>query len=128
MKYAVLKTGGKQYRVSEGQILEIEKVDQKPKERIEFREVLLVVDNGEKKLGQPFVAGAKVEGEILGEIKGPKIRVAKFKAKVRYRRVRGHRQTLTRVKIGKITAKTEEKSPAQSRVVKKSSPKTKKSS
>lgn len=102
MKYAVLKTGGKQYRVSEGQLLEVEKLDKKPKEKIDFTEVLLLVDDGDRQIGKPQVNGAKVEAEVLEQIKGPKIRVAKFKAKVRYRRVRGHRQSLTRVKIEKI--------------------------
>lgn len=109
MRYAVFKTGGKQYKVSEGQILEIERINKKPKEKIEFNELLLVVDNGERELGQPLVVGAKVEAEILDQIKGPKIRVAKFKAKSRYRRVRGHRQHLTRVKIEKILLDGEKK-------------------
>lgn len=104
-----MKTGGKQYKVSEGQILEIERIDKKPKEKIEFSELLLMVDSGEIKLGQPLVNGIRVEAEVLDQIKGPKIRVAKFKAKARYRLVRGHRQHLTRVKIEKILPDGEKK-------------------
>lgn len=109
MKYAVLKTGGKQYRVSEGQILEIEKIDKKPKEKVEFEEVFLVVDGETKKIGQSKVEGAKVEAEVLEQIKGDKITVAKFKAKVRYHKKQGHRQKLTRVKIDKIVHTLESK-------------------
>jgi large subunit ribosomal protein L21 len=100
--YAVIKTGGKQYKVSEGEILEIDKLQKNPGEKIEFGEVLLVVKNGEVKIGQPTVPGTKVTAKILEQIKGEKIRIARFKAKVRYRRVKGFRPQLTRVKIEKI--------------------------
>lgn len=123
MKYAVLKTGGKQYRVSEGQVLEVEKLNKKPKERVDFSEVLLLVNEGDRQIGKPQVEGVKVEAEVLEQIKGPKIRVAKFKAKVRYRRVRGHRQSLTRVKIEKISAPGETTPVAKEVKKKKSAPK-----
>ncbi|MBI4999774.1 50S ribosomal protein L21 [Candidatus Gottesmanbacteria bacterium] len=89
--YAVIKTGGKQYKVFEGEILEIDKLQKNPGEQIEFGEVLLVVKNGEVKIGQPTVPGTKVTAKILEQIKGKKIRIARFKAKVRYRRVKGFR-------------------------------------
>lgn len=134
MKYVILRTGGKQYRVSEGQLLEIEKIDKQPKDKVEFNEVLLVVDGEERILGQPQVEKAKVVAEVLEQIRGPKIRVAKFKAKVRYHRVRGHRQSLTRIKIEKIASGKEtevklEHKPAKRPVRKtaKSSPKKLKS-
>lgn len=104
MKYAVIKTGGKQYKVSEGKILEVEKLAAQPKEKVEFGEVLLLVDGDAVHIGQPLLPKTKVIGEILEQIKGPKIRVAKFKAKAHYRRVCGHRQYLTRVKIEKIVS------------------------
>lgn len=113
MKYVVLRTGGKQYRVSEGQTLLVEKLDKKPKEKFEFGEVLLWVEDGQKKVGQPLLKDIKAEGEVLEQVKGPKIRVAKFKAKVRYRRVHGHRQALTRVKIDKINAVREKSSKVE---------------
>lgn len=105
MKYAVIKTAGKQYRVSEDEILLIEKIDGKEGEVVVFGEVLLLVDEKKVKIGQPLVKGAKIKATILGQIKGEKIRVAKFRAKSRYRKVKGHRQSLTKVKIVKIYGK-----------------------
>lgn len=111
MKYAVIKTGGKQYRISEGDVLTVEKLAEEKGKRVDFDEVLLVVDAGQVLIGQPLVDQAKVKGEILDHFQGPKVRVAKFKAKSRYRRVQGHRQSLTRVKIKKIVgAKKSQKS------------------
>lgn len=109
MKYAVIKTGGKQYRVAEGTILKLDKLEAEPKSRIEFQDVLLVVDNGQVLIGQPLVPKAKVTAEVLEQVLGEKIRVAKFRAKTRYRRVRGFRPRLTRVKIEKILTVAEEK-------------------
>lgn len=109
MKYAVIKTGGKQYKVSEGQILEIESQGKKPKDKLQFEEVLLLVDNGVRKLGKPFIPGVKVEAEVLEETRGPKIRVAKYKSKVRYRKVIGFRQSLTRIKIENVGEVNHEK-------------------
>lgn len=103
MKYVILRTGGKQYRVLEGQILGIEKIEKKPQEKVEFDQILLWVDETERKIGQPLVEGAKVEAEVLEQFKGVKVQVAKFKAKARYRKRKGHRQKLTKVKITKIS-------------------------
>lgn len=105
MRYAVIKTGGKQYKVSEGEALLIEKIDGKEGEAVVFDEVLLLADEKKVKIGQPLVKGAKVKGTILSQVKGEKIRVAKFKSKSRYRRVKGHRQQLTKVQITKIYGK-----------------------
>ena len=109
MKYAVIQTGGKQYQVTEGQTLSLEKLNGKPKDKLEFDQVLLVVDDTKVHLGQPVVKGALVTAEILEQKKAKKIRVAKFKAKSRYRRVKGHRQQLTEVKIVKIAIDSREK-------------------
>jgi len=103
MKYAVIQTGGKQYKVSEGKTLEVEKLPGKAKAKLTFDKVLLVVDGKKISLGQPLVKTAKVTAQILEQKKGDKIRVAKFKAKSRYRRVQGHRQLLTKLMINKIT-------------------------
>lgn len=103
MKYAVVKTGGKQYRVKEGEELEVEKIKGKKGDKIELGEVLLLVDNDKVKIGTPKLDKIRVTAEILEQKKDKKIRVAKFKAKSRYRRVKGHRQLLTRVKVLKIT-------------------------
>jgi len=102
MKYAVIKTGGKQYRASEGEEFEIEKLEGKEGDKIDFDEVLLVVDGEKVEIGAPKVEGAKVLAEIVEQKKGEKIRVAKFKAKSRYRRVQGHRQLLTKIRILEI--------------------------
>lgn len=102
MKYAVIQTGGFQIKVSEGETLDVAKLSGKAKDKLVFKEVLLVVDDKTVKLGQPLVKGAEVSAEIVEQKKAKKIRVAKFKAKSRYRRVRGHRQQLTKIKINKI--------------------------
>jgi large subunit ribosomal protein L21 len=102
-KYAVIKTGGKQYLVVEAQVLDIEKIEGKKGDKVSFDEVLLIKD---KKLffGSPILKKAKVKAEIVDQFKDKKIRVATYKAKSRYRRVKGHRQRKTKIKIFKITS------------------------
>lgn len=102
MKYAVVETGGKQYKVSEGSVLEVEKLDAGVGNAFLFDKVLLLASDGSFKVGQPHVAGVTVSAKILEQKKGKKIRVAKFKAKARYRKVQGHRQELTKVVVEKI--------------------------
>ena len=104
MKYAVIQTGGKQYKVAEGETLAVEKLQGEPGSQYTFDQVLLLV-NGTTQIGQPFVLGATVSAKVVDQTKGVKIRVAKFKAKARYRRVTGHRQQLTQLLIEKIEAK-----------------------
>lgn len=103
MKYAVIKTGGQQQRVSEGELLMVAKLPGKAKEKLVFKDVLLVVDGEKVHLGTPLVKGAQVTAELMEQKKAKKIIVAKFKAKSRYRRIQGHRQQLTKIKINKIT-------------------------
>lgn len=102
MNYAVIRTGGKQYKVSEGDIIDVDKISKASGGKISFDEVLLLVSDEVIKLGKPTILEEKIDGEIIADIKGDKIRVAKFKSKVRYRRVRGFRASLSKVKIGKI--------------------------
>lgn len=102
MKYAVISSGGKQYRVSEGDTIDVEKMAVAADSHISFDNVLLSVADQNVTLGKPYVAGAVVKATVVKQRKGEKIRVAKFKAKVRYRRVTGHRQHLTRVRIDQI--------------------------
>ena len=102
MKYAVIKTGGKQYKVSEGDIIDIDRLKSEKDEKIIFDNVLLLVAEDDVKIGKPYLEGEKVEGKLLENLKGDKIRVSKFKAKVRYRRKQGHRQNKTLVKIESI--------------------------
>jgi len=104
MKYAVIQTGGKQYKVSEGNTVDIEKLNTDSENHI-FDKVLLYAADGVVKVGQPHLADVTVTAKVLEQVKGKKIRVAKFKAKARYRKVTGHRQQLTRVQIEKIATK-----------------------
>lgn len=102
--YAIIETGGKQYRVSEGDILTVEKLDVNEGEKIEFNRVLTVVKDSELILGKPVIDGAKVSAKVLEHGKGKKILVFKYKAKSNYRRRQGHRQPFTKVVIEKIEA------------------------
>ncbi len=104
MQFAVIKTGGKQYIVREGDVLSLEKLEGATDQAITFSEVLLITNEAGEgmKLGAPTVSGAKVEGKILEQGKGEKVLVVKYKPKVHYRRKRGHRQLFTKVKIEKI--------------------------
>ena len=96
---AVITTGGKQYLVKKGDVIEVELLGEA--KQIEF-DALLVIDGDDVKVGMPHVAGIKVVAEILGETKGDKIKVLKFKAKKRVKRLTGHRQHYTELKITKI--------------------------
>lgn len=103
-KIAVIKTGGKQYKVEEGQTLEIEKINKGEKDPLVFNEVLLIAENDKLELGRPYVANAQVKAKVLKNFKDKKIRVVKFKSKSRYLRTKGHRQQKTRVLIEKISS------------------------
>jgi large subunit ribosomal protein L21 len=101
--YAIIKTGGKQYRVSEGDVISVEKIDVASGEKIVFDEILIVENNGELQIGAPVVTGAKVEGTVVQQGKEKKVIVFKYKPKKDYRKKQGHRQPFTRVKIEKIS-------------------------
>ena len=100
--FAVIKTGGKQYKVAEGDVLYIEKLVHEGDEVV-FNEVLLVV-NGSVQVGKPFVSGAKVTAKVLEDGKGEKKMVFRYKSKTRYKKKKGHRQPFTKVQILKIEA------------------------
>ena len=102
--YAVVTTGGKQYRVEAGSELIVERLAAEPGASITFDRVLLVGDGDAITVGSPTVDGASVSGTVLGEQLGPKLIIFKFKQKVKYRRTAGHRQHLTRVRIDEISA------------------------
>jgi large subunit ribosomal protein L21 len=104
MKYAVIRTGGKQYRVSEGQLVKIEKLAGEVGDKVILGDVLFVGGNGEVKIGAPLVADAKVTGEIVGQGKAKKVLVFKKKRRKSYSRQRGHRQHQTTLKITAIEA------------------------
>lgn len=102
-KYAIVETGGKQYRVEEGEPVVTERLKGcRAGEEVVFDRVLLVRDGNETKIGQPYVDGAQVVGTIAEEFKGKKIRVLKYKPKKRYRRRQGHRQRCTETLIREI--------------------------
>lgn len=102
MEYAVIKTGGKQYRVSPGDVIEVEKLIAKAGDVVTFSDVLMLKSNDDVKLGGPLITGLSVSGKVLDQFKHDKIRVSQYKAKVRHRRTIGHRQHLTRVQIEAI--------------------------
>ena len=102
--YAVLTTGGKQYRVSEGDVLFVEKLNAEVDSTVELTEVLAVSKDGELKVGAPTVEGAKVVAKVLAQGKAKKVIVFKYKRKKDYRRKNGHRQPYTKLVIEKIEA------------------------
>jgi large subunit ribosomal protein L21 len=104
MMFAILETGSKQYKVSEGDVLEVELLDKakiSSKNLVKFDSVLLVKDKT-LHIGQPFVKGAQIDAKILEELKSPKIIVFKKKSKKQYKRTKGHRQKLHKIQIEKI--------------------------
>ncbi|MFC6277180.1 50S ribosomal protein L21 [Psittacicella hinzii] len=100
--YAVIRTGGKQYRVTEGQVIEVEKLDVNG--QVTFEEVLLVANGNDVKIGTPVVAGAKVTAEVVEQFRGEKVRIVKFRRRKHHLKQTGHRQYLTKVKITGIAA------------------------
>lgn len=102
--YAVLTTGGKQYRVQEGDVLFVEKLNAEVDSTVELTEVLAVAKDGEIKVGAPVVEGVKVVAKVLAQGKAKKVVVFKYKRKKDYRRKNGHRQPYTKIVIEKIEA------------------------
>ena len=115
MDYAVFKTGGKQYRVKPGDLLDVEKLPLEVDSVAEFSEVLVVSDGGEATVGSPYVEGAKVIAQVQSHYRDKKIIVFKYKAKNRYRRMRGHRQEYTRLVIQDIQVGESAPQPARRR-------------
>ena len=97
--YAVIQTGGKQYRVSEGDVLNVEKLAVEAGENVVFDKVLTVVNDGDVMIGKPVVEGAKVTAKVVEHGKAKKIFVFKYKAKANYRKRQGHRQPYTKVEV-----------------------------
>ena len=101
--YAVVKTGGKEYKVSKGDIIRVEKLDGSVGDRVTLKDVLMVSKEGEIHVGTPQVAQVVVTGEIIQQVKGKKVLVFKMKRRKNYRRLRGHRQTYTYLKVDDIS-------------------------
>jgi len=133
--FAVIKTGGKQYKVQQGDVLQVEKLGLEKEKTITFEEVLLVEDGKETLIGTPFVDKAKVNAVIIENFKDDKVIVFKKKRRKQYRKTRGHRQELSRVRIEDITvggaapkkAKPAEVKPAAKKIVTAKTPAPKKS-
>ena len=102
--YAVIETGGKQHRVSAGEVIKVEKLAAEPGASVAFERVLAVSSETGLKVGQPLVAGAKVTGVVVSQIRGPKVIIFRKKRTKQFRRTKGHRQYLTTVRIDKIQA------------------------
>jgi large subunit ribosomal protein L21 len=105
MTYAIIKLGGKQFKVSEGDKLVADKLASEVDSTLQINEVLLLNTDGDLKIGTPLVEKATVSLKILKQFKGDKLRVATYKAKSRHRKVLGHRQHLTHFEVTKITSK-----------------------
>ena len=100
--YAIIQTGGKQYKVTEGSVLKIEKLNVEPGDRLTLDQVLMVSDDNEVRVGNPLVATAQVIATVLEQGRNKKVIVYKFKKRKNYRRKQGHRQPYTKIKVEKI--------------------------
>ena len=109
--FAVIRTGGKQYRVAPNDIIEVEKIAGRPGDIVELAEVILLGGDGSPKTGSPTVAGALVAAEVIGQVRGEKVVVFKKKRRTNYRRKKGHRQALTALRITEIL--TDGKKPSK---------------
>ena len=105
MAYAVIQTGGKQYRVAEGDEIEVEKLDVETGKKAEFSEVLLVANGSSVTIGAPHIAGATVTAEVVDQFKDDKVIAFKFRRRKGYHRTVGHRRQLTKLKIESISTK-----------------------
>jgi len=100
--YAVVKTGGKEYRVTQGDLIRVEKLEGNVGDQVELKDVLMVSKEGEAQFGTPHLANVVIKGEIVQEGKGEKVLTYKMKRRKNYRRFKGHRQTYTYLKINDI--------------------------
>lgn len=101
-KFAIVQTGGKQYKVAEGEKISVEKIDGKDGKKVSFKDVLLVADGKTVEVGKPTLSGKKVEGKIVRQFREDKIDVIKYKNKIRYKKKYGHRQPKTEIAIDTI--------------------------
>ena len=116
--YAIIETCGKQYKVSEGDVVFFEKLDAEEGKKVKFDNVILVSDGKKVEVGTPYVKGAKVEGKVIAHGKGKKIVVFKYKAKKNYRRKQGHRQPYTKVEITSVKLVAEKETATKETVEK----------
>jgi len=105
MRYAIIESGGKQYRAVEGETVEVDRLELEVGKKVELKGVLLVADGENVLVGAPLISGASISATVVAQDKGPKITVFKYKPKIRYRVKTGHRQQITRLQIDSIEAK-----------------------
>ncbi len=105
MKYAIVQSGGKQYKVVEGSTLEVDRLNLEVGKKLELKDILLIADGTNVQVGSPIVADAKVGATVLEHFKAPKVIIFKYKAKERYRRKNGHRQMYTRLMVDEVSGK-----------------------
>ncbi|MEZ5534786.1 MAG: 50S ribosomal protein L21 [Thiolinea sp.] len=102
--YAVIATGGKQYRVAQGDVIQIEKLDAEEGASVDFDNVLMVGEGEDVKIGAPYVEGSKVTATVTSQMRGEKIEIMKFRRRKHHQKRTGHRQYLTQIEINEITA------------------------
>ena len=117
--YAIIEACGKQYKVAEGDVIFFEKLDEEEGKKVKFDKVILISNEENVQVGNPYVKGAKVEGKVISHGKAKKIIVFKYKAKKNYRRKQGHRQPYTKVEITSIKTAAEKKETAAKTTAKK---------
>ena len=122
--YAIIETGSKQYQVSPGQVIDVERLEVEEGKQVEMERVLLIADGDKITVGTPLVAGAKVIATAQGNGKGDKIIVLKYKPKVRYTKKTGHRQPYTRLAIDKIVAPGMAEEKTEAKPARKRAPRT----
>lgn len=115
MTYAIVRTGGKQYRLEEGRLVRVERLSATEGDVVELKDVLILNDGETTTVGTPLVDGARVVAEVMAQGRGDKVTVFKYKPKVRYRRKTGHRQAYTELRIDEILAPGQEPTPRKRR-------------
>lgn len=123
--FAIIETGGKQYKITPNTILDIEKLDSQKGDKVTFDKVLLLSDGDKVEIGNPYLKDFTLEAEVTEQKKDKKIRILRFKAKSRYRRAQGHRQSLTSVKFSDLKTKATTKPKTSAKKVTKPTSKTK---
>ena len=111
--YAVIESGGKQHRVEEGEVLQLEKLDAAAGDKVKFDKILLVGEGGSVKIGNPYVEGSQVEAKVLKQGRGEKIKIIKFNRRKHFKKQQGHRQSFTEVEITGIKVKAKAKPKAK---------------
>ena len=101
--YAVVKTGGKEYRISQGDLIRVEKMEGKVGDQVTMKDILMVSHKDQVQVGNPLLANAVIKGEIVQQVKGKKVLIYKMKRRKNYRRTKGHRQTYTYIRVNDIS-------------------------